>query len=124
MYDCAGKVMEGSEKEKNSAAIERSYVPYVPKSEQVRDGETEKPTNNFNTEIIMKPKETPAAAADQQTARNEASSSVADMIKKAATVALGETTPQLDDDECLRKVEEMAKARAALPRKITAIKMF
>lgn len=97
-------------KKKRSASIERSYVPYKPK-----DGDklTEKVTN-FATEIIMKPKEAILEKVEQTLELNEKNEE--------------NDLPQdfdLEDENVLKKVEEMAKARAAIPKKVgNLVKMF
>jgi hypothetical protein len=97
-------------KKRRSASIERSYVPYKPKE---GDKLSEKLTN-FATEIIMKPKEAILDKVEQTLESNEKNEE-------------NDLPPDFDleDESVLKKVEEMAKARAAIPKKVgNLVKMF
>ena len=110
-------------------------MPYKPKSEEKSPKGEAKQVNDFATEIIMKPKPSEIELGKQllQDA-SEKLPNVGDMIKKAAGMVINDDYDKVaneldkltDDVERLKRVDELAKARAAIPKKIDllSVKMF
>lgn len=121
--------------EQEKGSIERSYVPYKPKSEEKSPKGEAKQVNDFATEIIMKPKPSEIELGKQLLEHaSEKLPNVSDMIKKAAGMVINDDYDKVaneldkltDDVERLKRVDELAKARAAIPKKIDllSVKMF